>query len=259
MNKLIITLFCLFTLLGCKEDTPQSTSTTSNTGEGSSQYNHNRGVGKSNVDIIKSTTYTTLIIEIQYFPGHSPATSTINNLRLFVEEIVDKPAGVVVLTKEIPSPGDNTYSLSQIKELESNNRDYYTSNDTMSVYFLFVDAEYDGNQGSSKVLGIAHRNTSMVLFESTIKDLSGGIGKPSTEVLETTVINHEFGHILGLVNNNLAMVLNHEDASHSHHCDNEDCLMYWLAETGDFGSNLIGATSAPGLDANCMNDLISIQ
>ena len=259
MNKLIILIFCLSALLGCQEATAPDPSTPTITGEGNSEYNHNRDVGKSNVDIITSTEYTTLIIEIQYFPGHSPSTATINNLRLFIEKIVDKPAGVAILTQEIPSPGDNTYSLSKIKELESNNRDYYTSKDTMSVYFLFVDADYDENQGSSKVLGIAHRNTSMVIFENTIKGLSGGVGKPSTEVLETTVINHEFGHILGLVNTNLEMVTNHEDASHSHHCDNEGCLMYWIAETGDFGSNLIGATSAPDLDANCMNDLISIQ
>ena len=77
---------------------------------------------------------------------------------------------------------------------------------------------------------------------------------PSTAKLESTVLQHEFAHILGLVNNGTPLVDNHHDDEHEGHCDNQDCLMYYLAETSDIAANLFGI-SAPTLDANCRADL----
>ena len=95
----------------------------------------------------------------------------------------------------------------------------------------------------------------MAIFEKSIKDLTGGFGEPDTDKLETVVVNHEFGHILGLVNVGSAMQVNHQDVEHGKHCDNEDCLMNWTAETGDAISNFLGTSGLPELDANCINDL----
>lgn len=73
-----------------------------------------------------------------------------------------------------------------------------------------------------------------MLFGSQIEKNSGGIRRPSKSNLETTVVLHEMGHLLGLVNVGSEMVEPHEDESYDHHCDNEDCLMYWAIETNSF-------------------------
>lgn len=73
-------------------------------------------------------------------------------------------------------------------------------------------------------------------------------------MVEQSVMKHEVGHILGLVNLGAPMQTNHQDAEHGKHCINENCLMYWATETGNFISNLTGS-SPPQLDANCIADL----
>ena len=47
----------------------------------------------------------------------------------------------------------------------------------------------------------------------------------------------------------------HEDPAHPKHCDVEDCLMYWAAETDSGLDNLMGNSSAPQLDSQCIADL----
>ena len=61
--------------------------------------------------------------------------------------------------------------------------------------------------------------------------------------------------IQNLTNLGAAMQTNHEDTEHPKHCNDEDCLMYWSAETGSGMENLIGVSTAPQLDSQCIADL----
>jgi predicted Zn-dependent protease len=94
----------------------------------------------------------------------------------------------------------------------------------------------------------------MALFERTIQDLSGGLTQPEQSRLESVVLQHELGHILGLVNAGTAMVTNHQDAPHGRHCTNTNCLMHYTVETGNVVQNLLDG-SLPQLDSNCLSDL----
>ena len=73
--------------------------------------------------------------------------------------------------------------------------------------------------------------------------------------METTVVSHEFGHILGLTNLGSDMQEDHEDDAHPKHCDVEICLMYWATESSAGLDNMLNMTSAPQLDAQCIADL----
>ena len=112
----------------------------------------------------------------------------------------------------------------------------------------------DGNFSEGNVLGLAYRNTSMSLLGKTIHDNSGAVGQASRTKLESTVLNHEFGHILGLVDLGSAMQSNHKDGAHGNHCNNNNCLMYYASETTDILGILITG-NIPPLDANCKADL----
>lgn len=232
----VLTLLCF---VGCKKDRALS-----------SLGANGKAVGASANDLLSSNKFKTLNIEIQYVEGFQPQAASIENLRTFLNNLVNKPAGINITQKAIPATGKTTLTVDDISNIEKNNRTVFTDGDNIGVYLLFTDGDFS----TGNVLGIAYRNTSMCIFGKTIADNSGGFAQPSTTKLESTVAQHEFAHILGLVDIGSAMQTNHKDSNNGSHCNNENCLMYFSVETTDFLGNLITG-SIPILDANCRADL----
>lgn len=208
-------------------------------------------VGVSANHILSDAKFDQLIIEIQYMTGQEPTQGAVNALVSFIEGLVRKPAGVSVVKNVIPAQGKAEYSISEIASIEDENRTQYNDGSTLSVYFLFVDGDYEGSNGTT--LGVAYRNTSMCIFHPNITDNTGGVLQPSQQLLETTVLEHEFGHIMGLVDLGSEMQTEHLDEAHGKHCDVQSCLMYYTVETTDVISNL--GNNPPALDAQCRADL----
>jgi predicted Zn-dependent protease len=204
-------------------------------------------------DFLSSHNYDQMNVEVQYISGYQPSAATISNLSSFLQARLNKPNGIHITQKALSISHQSSYSLSDIRNIESANRTQNVSGHTVAAYIFFADGDYASNSGSSFVLGMQYGNSSIVMFEKTIQNLSGGVGQPSVATLETTVSEHEFGHMFGLVNNGSPMVSSHQDASNGKHCNNKNCLMYYSVETSDVVNNLIGGV--PSLDANCMADL----
>ena len=212
-------------------------------------------VGTSAADFLQNDDFDKLVVEIQYVEGFKPTESAVNKLKDFLVEHLNKPGGVVIKQSSIPTPALAPYSVSDIISIEDQNRTEYNHDKTLTAYIFFADGEYSENSGNSKVLGIAYRNTSMAIFESTVHDLSDNILEPDRDMLEATIINHEVGHVLGLVGNGTVTQTDHQDVPHGHHCDVEDCLMNWVVQTGDVIQNLANAQDVPQLDSQCKADL----
>lgn len=210
------------------------------------------GLGSNAKDLLSSNKYNTLIIEVQYMPGFAPNATTLTNLQTFLNTIINKPNGIIITTTQINSIGNSSLSLSDAQTIEKNNRTITNNKDTIGVYALFTDGDYAQNTGNGKVLGVAYSGTSIVMFGKSIADNSGRGGGPSRVQLESIVIEHEFGHLLGLVNIGTPMQTNHIDAAHGNHCNVQNCLMYYEAENGFLGG--LG-NNIPTLDAQCRADL----
>jgi len=155
---------------------------------------------------------------------------------------------------EVASPGVPPYSIDTIRSFETSHRTAHSSGSQIAVYVLFVDGGSTSDNSNGKVLGEAYQNTSIVIYESSIKGLSGGLTQPSHAKLETTVLTHEFGHLLGLVNTGTNMVTSHQDTANGKHCSNQNCLMYWNVDTSNVIANLTNS-GIPDLDSDCQNDL----
>lgn len=241
-------LLPLFLLAACSkdEDDPENFNKDRNLNK--------KGVGFSAHDLLAADKYKSVVVEIQYVQGFEPTAAAVSNLKTFMEARLNKPEGIVFKQKQLPPIGKASYSTEDIAALENQYREEFTSPNQLAIYFLFADGPYAGNTSSGAVLGQAYWNTSMVVFGKTVQELSGGLGQPSQASLETVILNHELGHILGLVNVGTAMQTNHQDAQNGAHCTNKNCLMYWGVETGDVIQNLIGG-SIPQLDQDCLNDL----
>lgn len=205
---------------------------------------------------LSEKTFDKLSIEIQSMSGFEPTAETVTNLKTFLQQRLNKSGGITISMSTAPTQGLTSYSISDIKSIENAHRIAKTSGKTLTAYILFLDGDYSANEGNAKVLGVAYGNSSMAIFEKTIRDYSGGVTQPPVKTLESTVILHEIGHILGLVNNGTPMQTTHQDATHGRHCTDQNCLMYYAAETSDIIANIAGGT-VPSLDANCLNDLRS--
>lgn len=214
-----------------------------------------QNVGNSANDLLSDNTYTSLIIELVYVEGFKPNENTVNNLVSFIENRCYKPNGINVEIRAIPSPGLEEYTLQDIVNIEMEQRQNYNSENQITVWAFFADGKSSNNSENNFVLGTAYWNTSFVIFEKTIKELSNSAIEPNRTILETTVINHEFGHILGLTDLGTSMVENHEDEEHAKHCNNDSCLMFWTSESSAGIDSLIGISSAPFLDNQCLADL----
>ncbi|CAN5600574.1 hypothetical protein BH23BAC1_BH23BAC1_09070 [soil metagenome] len=235
-------------IFSCKEDLPEL-----------KEHNpkgilNQKQVGESARDLLSAEKYKHLEVEINYVEGYAPSQTAINNLKTFLTQRVNKPLGITFKYSSLVSPNKNTFTVNDIDLLEKANRTVFNRVDTIGVYFFFADGGYSADTENSKVLGIAYRNTSMALFEKTIQNYSGGLNQPERSKLETVVLNHEFCHILGLVNAGTAMQTIHQDTAHGKHCQKESCLMHYTVETGNVIANLLGA-GMPQLDAECIKDL----
>lgn len=205
-------------------------------------------------NFLSAEKYDRLVIQIQAVNGYDLTNQTTNNLVSFLEARLNKPAGIQVVKSNVASPGKAVLTLSELKDLEKKNRTEYPNGKTLTAYFFVADGEYSESQTNSKVLGIAYSPTAMVLFGKSLQDFSGDFNQPSATTLETTVIEHEFCHILGLVNNGTAMQSQHQDEANGKHCNNSSCLMYHSIETSESITDIFG-NGIPALDNNCINDL----
>lgn len=211
--------------------------------------------GSSANDLLSDRKFKSLVREVVYVNGFEPTAAAITNFINFLNARTFKSGGITVVKRGIPSPGTAPYSTEEIVAIEDANRTKYNSGDQIAVFAFFADGKSDKDLGNSFVLGTAYRNTSFVIYEQTLRGLSDSAFEPNRSVLETTVITHEFGHVLGLTNFGTAMQSNHEDTDNPKHCNNKSCLMYWTFDLSAAIGSMGTSGNVPQLDAQCIADL----
>jgi hypothetical protein len=205
-------------------------------------------------DFLSANAYDKVIVEILYINDYQPSKASLDNLKKFLEARLNKPSGIMFLQNAILSTRRPTMTSQELKLIEEHTRTQFTNGKTIAAYIFFADADFAEDTEDSKTLGLAYGTSSVAIFEKTILRYSNGLGQPPAANLETTVLEHEFGHLLGLSNNGTKMQSKHQDAPHGSHCTNSKCLMYYAADTNHVLANLLGG-SVPELDAACVADL----
>ncbi|MGB5170079.1 MAG: hypothetical protein WBN11_09810 [Eudoraea sp.] len=218
--------------------------------------------GASANDILSNTSFTKLHVELAYVVGFRPTDQTISNLETFLNERTFKNE-IEINLRPLNSPEEESLTITQIVELESENRTEYNFDDTLAIYIYFADAPSDGDEPDEGVvtLGASYRNTSMVIHEVTLREFATRSSLISLTDIESATLMHEFGHLFGLVDLGTTPVNNHVDPDSPSHCNEEVCLM--RAEL-EFGMGMMGlleksrqakGAPIPGLDAECILDL----
>lgn len=250
--RLVSITVLLTTLLlwsGC-EDTP--------TGTGSSDpepYSTTEAPGEANNDIVAGGEFDTIELEIQYMPGYEPQSGAVEDLVTFLEEWSGKTVRTLDPV-EIPAGDQPSYTANDVRSLEDEHREHVPdrTSGTLRLYHLFLDGEFE----QENVLAIAYRNTSTAYFGATFEETTSGLGSPSREQVEASVLRHEIGHLMGLVDNGTNMQQDHKDEANGAHCDNENCVMYYAYNQPDLFSSMFGS-EIPDLDAACQADLEALK
>jgi len=204
-----------------------------------------RKLGVSARDILSADAYTSLELEVNYMPGYLPDDAVINHVRNYLTELTNKPVGITYVPAQFSRMVNSPMALQEVVNLEKSVRTRFTRSQTMAIHIMIVDGEYS----TSDVLGISYWNTSMCVFGKAVTKFSGRTGLISKNQLMITLIEHEMGHILGLVDQGSSMVTPHKSNNGSH-CNNNSCLMYNIIETTGNANTPIST-----LDANCRADL----
>lgn len=230
-------------------------------------------------DILTAERATKLVFEVDAVLGREPATGVLEQVAddlgaLVTTGHLDKPGGVsFLLDEELPPLGDSerVWTFAELDGLADAHRTLRLAADTAVIHLVYVDGRYEGDDDSSSVLGFAWQGDSIVMLKDNIERacrqgaavqlLAPALQETVCRRTERTVLLHEVGHLMGLVNNGAPMVTPHQDEEHGAHDVNEDCIMYWLNERStvvDAIAEEVGGDELPTFDEACLADLKAV-
>lgn len=201
--------------------------------------------GEAAKEFLRASPYPKMVIEVDFQASKAPAAQAMEVLKQRAEERLNKPGGVQVEQTSFAT-SESQWSPSKLRDLESSKRGKRTGADTAVLYVLYLGGSYAGDTSESKVLGVAFGPSSVAIFKDNIETAGLSLGPIpvfTTTDIERSVVVHEFGHILGLVNLGTAMVKNHEDPDpkHAGHSSNKGSVMYWAIESNAISRVFEGA------------------
>ncbi len=185
-------------------------------------------------DYLLPDPYPRLVIEVDAVAGLELPDGVVDPLVLALEELVDKPQGVEVVMDQVLEATDANWNFDALRANEAH-FDLEVPSDTVKLHVLLLDGSYHDSDGG-ELLGVQWGHRHVALFRegmlSACRSGRGGRGLSSwaCQSAELGVLAHEFGHALGLVDNGVPMVEDHEDPDHPKHTVDESCVMYWAYE-----------------------------
>ncbi len=241
-------LLVFFLLISCTDDN----------GNGGTEIDKSENLlslGASAQDILSDQRYTSMHIEMVYVNGYAPSPEAITQFTKFLNERIYKPDGIKISQRSVASSGEAPFNIDEIVEIEKEERSIYSVGDEIAIFIYFADGSNENDDDRKFVLGSAFRNTSMVIYGETIETFSQRNNAPEKKDIEAAVLNHEFAHLLGLVDLGTEPQSDHVDEENNGHCNVSGCLMQSSIEFGSGIVDVIDGGNIPELDAACIEDL----
>ncbi|MFW5875677.1 MAG: hypothetical protein ACOCXM_02955 [Myxococcota bacterium] len=217
---------------------------------------------------IRADTHTRLVFEVDYVDGFEPYADTGDELAAGLEDMLDKPDGIELqLDEVIEGKGDQAWTREELYALADSTENLEVPADTVKIHVLFLDGEDEESDGDGTILGLAWDHIHIVMYKQSIESACAGyplFGPGLCEAAEVSILTHEVGHTLGLVDNGLPMVTDHKDPDHGPHDSNDGCVMYWAYEGEaaiDVLSNRLGSNpdATLGFDQECLDDVAAVR
>lgn len=186
-------------------------------------------------EILAGAPFTDLIVEIDHAPGREPSIPAREHLVQELRNVTSKTRVSVKLQQTLDDDGAKVWSVGDLVDLEARTRSTTHSAPVAVLHVLYPAGEFE----NESVAGITVSGTQIgpvTVFLDTIERLRSPVGpvtlpREVRDEVERATLLHEAGHAMGLVNNGLPMVEDHEDGEHAGHSANEASVMYWRVET----------------------------
>ena len=276
-RRLNAVVFCLIAALalvaGCAGGDDDDD--TSSDDDDSGDDDGDNGDGDLIANLLRADPYPRLVIEVDYVEGFAPRDAATAAMTAYIATVIDKPAGVEIELDDVivPPESGHAWTRDELAGLADTLFDEPTDGDAIRVHALYLDGSYEPPDDSGTLLGLAFSKRHLAMFMGTMEDDCHGGPRaflpPSMQESicakgEQHVLTHEVGHLLGLVNNGLAMVEDHEDSDHPHHDTERSCLMYWAYAGEGILETLTdrltgGNTDDIAFDAACLADIAAVR
>jgi hypothetical protein len=211
------------------------------------------------------------VVEIDYETNQQPYTGNIigfgdtfapmmaNIDRLFAHKKMLTIPQTIPEMQNLGNIPDEELTLADLTAIANANRQQHDSAGVKTYYIVFVSGHYaDGNGVNTAVLGVSFGDT-IVMFKDVIKGTASVTSPNAERYVEQSTLIHELAHSIGLVDNGVAMVAAHKDAAHGAHCNNDQCVMYWLNEGASEATSFALSRLLTGntilFDAACLADV----
>lgn len=202
------------------------------------------GSGSSTPGTVFDPAFTKVVVEIDYEIGQEPYTGniigfgdtfepTLTNIdREFAHRKQLTIPTTIAQMQSIGSVNDEELTAADILTLASLHRDQHDTADTKTYYIVFVSGHFADNADvQNGVLGVSIGNSDVIAMFKDVIRTTQSLTTPNTErYVEQSTLIHELSHAIGLVDNGIPMVTPHKDDAHGAHCNNPNCVMYWLNE-----------------------------
>lgn len=188
-------------------------------------------------ELLAASPFTDLIIEIDHAPERAPSLLAQEHLVGELRNVTSKTRVSVLVEETLRDEPAKRWTPEALVALEAGTRSTAHDAPIAVLHVLYPAGEYerDGVAGvtvSGPLLG------PVTVFLDTIERVRAPLGnvplpRQARDEIERATLLHEAGHAMGLVNNGLPMVRDHEDDENPGHSTNSESVMFWRVETLD--------------------------
>jgi hypothetical protein len=180
-------------------------------------------------DFLSRERYTNLHVEVDYAMNNDPDQQAMDYFEQKLNRYLDKSLITVGLDDVLNLQGQNV-CVDDLTDIEEEHRDHETGGDTIVLYIMYISGEC---QGEGEVAGVTYSGDTFAVYKERIVnsiDPSDPDHIEHRRTAEANVLLHEFGHIVGLVNElDFESEYDHEDLLNPNHSKFKQSVMYFEA------------------------------
>jgi hypothetical protein len=205
----------------------------------STSYQELAAVGAMAKTYLQASPASSLVVEVDWMSGRKPSSSALAHLESILKRELAKPGGIDVRLGAEMATTDTSWTVDDLVAAEKAFRAEHSGGSRVTMWIAYLGGSF---AESDSALGAAFAASGAVLFRDRIGQATSALILASE--IERSVLTHEAGHLLGLVNIGYQSGFNHEDPAHPKHSNNRDSVMYWAVEDISLGDLLTGGPPA---------------
>ena len=181
-----------------------------------------RGAGAFAPTILRPQPAASVVVELLEQSGAGPSSSTVDHLVRVLRGTTGKPVRV---SGPIDLPAtDGQATDDEIRALADQYTGERQGGSQAVIHLVFLNGRY---RADASVLGIADRGDVAAVFHDQVRAAATPLVRAST--IEDAVVEHEDGHLLGLVD--LVLHTGRQDPGHPGHSRDKASVMYYAIDS----------------------------